>query len=235
VPALHPPQTPDPPKEGVRAWAAHREQRKNTPQGSRPACAHQPRAQRSLAAERARPPPTTYSCPYPCPYCILPCDVPGGRQMTLPPTRSVPSRGSRPHPRGCRRSRGSRSGRPALPGTLQPRHCRSRPPRPPSLPYKVDASRPSLRTNWTRHCRSRRARSPRQVRAEAKWLPRPSPTQARRHVPSALPARGAPPKAARARLRRTHSPGRPLPPLPPRVTASPGAGAPRRACPISTG
>ena len=85
------------------------------------------------------PPPPTYSCPYPCPYCILPCDVPGGRQMTLPPTRSVPSRGSRPHPRGCRRSRGSRSGRPALPGTLQPRHCRSRPPRPP----------PS-RTKWTR-------------------------------------------------------------------------------------
>jgi len=29
-------------------------------------------------------------------------------------------------------------------------------PTPPSLPYKVDTSRPSLRTNWTREARGRR-------------------------------------------------------------------------------
>ena len=120
VPALPPPlKPPTPQKRGVRAWAAHREQRKKHPARLPPGMrAPAPRAA-FAGRRRARA-------------------VPGGRRMTLPPTRSVPSRGSRPHPRrprGCRRSRGSRSGRPAPRGT--------------------------------RHCRSRRARSPRRVRAVA--------------------------------------------------------------------
>ena len=62
----------------------------------------------------------------------------GGRRAAGRATRGrPPRRGST----GCRATNSTRSGapRPALP-----------PPPPPSLPYKVDTSRPSLRTNWTR-------------------------------------------------------------------------------------
>jgi hypothetical protein len=46
------------------------------------------------------------------------------------------------------------------------------PPPPPSLPYKVDTSRPSLRTNWTRARRPTRPRAPRPApRARAAQQP----------------------------------------------------------------
>ena len=35
-------------------------------------------------------------------------------------------------------------------GARAPQHTRAREGAPPPLPYKVDTSRPSLRTNWTR-------------------------------------------------------------------------------------
>jgi hypothetical protein len=61
----------------------------------------------------------------------------------------------RRHPqRRCRRRRCRRSTR--TPSS----RARSTPRSPPSLPYKVDTSRPSLRTNWTRlgHARPRGSR-----------------------------------------------------------------------------
>jgi hypothetical protein len=41
----------------------------------------------------------------------------------------------------------------------QAAHARAGAAPPPSLPYKVDTSRPSLRTNWTRRSRARRRRT----------------------------------------------------------------------------
>jgi len=46
---------------------------------------------------------------------------------------------------------GGAGGEPLDPRARPEDPARSHPP-PPSLPYKVDTSRPSLRTNWTRRC-----------------------------------------------------------------------------------
>jgi hypothetical protein len=55
------------------------------------------------------------------------------------------------------RRAGRRTSSVTCPYSLSPSECRrwSRPP-PPSLPYKLDTSRPSLRTNWTRWSRPAR-------------------------------------------------------------------------------
>jgi hypothetical protein len=124
-----------------------------------------------------------------------------GTSWSLPSTRtpsptSTPQRGAqsratprRPAPHARRRLRGARARRSMLLRAVWDMAYQARPrpaPRAPSLPYKVDTSHPSFRTNWTR------------------LVPKPVPLPVRahrHHHGSCLPRPANAPPAARRRAR----------------------------------
>jgi hypothetical protein len=125
------------------------------------------------------------------------------------PSKRVQASAVPPRPRAPPRAPSRRA---AAPRRAQPAHGR---PPPPPLPYKVDTSRPFLRTNWTR-LRARQS-TPLCTWATAASTSRPAPPAPAPRAPASAPTRARLPPHPRLRPR----PRRSLPPVQAIMIANP--------------